>query len=82
MVMAVLGVGQAMVEEGGHARATSLLTFLKQCTQAKAGTANLTTQGDVAILAASMPAPAAAEGLAALGLEYHDDDAEMDFDDD
>lgn len=50
--------------------------------QAKAGTANLTTQGDVAILAASMPAPAATEGLAALGLEYHDDDEEMDFDDD
>ncbi|GAX80831.1 hypothetical protein CEUSTIGMA_g8266.t1 [Chlamydomonas eustigma] len=47
--------------------------------EAKAGTANLSQQNDIAILN-TMPAPAA-DGLAAVGLEYKDDDEDMNFED-
>lgn len=54
-----------------------------RCTQAKAGTANLTKHSDPAIMAMAnmQSAPTTEGGLSALGLEYQDDVEDMNFDD-
>ena len=51
--------------------------------KAQAGTANLTQQGDVALLAGmAVPGAGQGTGLAALGLDNRDNDEDMNFEDD